>query len=139
MFQTHLSQLTTLAMASVCAWALFRGRWPERVAAVAYALNWIGSALGENRSPHHHAQPVILALDVVLLSVLLLLTMSCRRTWLLWMSACALLAVLTDLMGSLDPHFGPWTVVTADYVWSLGALLALATGVAIEGRRPVGG
>ena len=137
MFQSHLSQLTTLLMAAVCAWALLRGHWPERIAAVGYAINWIGSAVGENRSPHHHAQPVIIALDVAFLAVLLLLTISCRRTWLLWMAACFLLAVVTDVLGSLDPNFGPWTVVTADYVWSLGSLLAFTVGVAVEGRRPV--
>ncbi|WP_174300449.1 hypothetical protein [Caulobacter sp. S45] len=137
MFLTHFSQVTTLAMVLVCAWALLGGRWPERVTAVAYALNWVGSAIGENRSAAHHAQPILTALDGAFLVVLLLLTVSCRRTWVMWMAACSMLAVLTDVLTALDPDFGPWTFVTAYYVWSLGALLSLGVGMAIEGRRPV--
>ncbi len=136
MFLTLLSQLTTPLMAAVCVWALFRGHWPERVTASAYAINWIGSALGEDRRPLHHGQPVIMALDLAFLAVLLLLTVSCRRTWLLWMAACSLLAALTDVLGALDPDFSQWSFLTAYYIWSLGALLAFAVGMAVEGRKP---
>ena len=136
MFHTLLSQLTTPLMAAVCVWALLRGQWPERVTALAYATNWVGSALGQDRRPLHHAQPVIMGLDLAFLAVLLLLTVSCRRTWVLWMTACSLLAALTDVLGALDPTFSQWSVLTAYYIWSVGALLAFSVGMTVEGRRP---
>ncbi len=137
MFHTLLSQVTTLAMVCVGAWALLGGRWPERVTALAYMFNWLGTALWQDRRPNHHGQPVIMVLDGAFLLLLLLLTVSCRRTWVLWMAACSLLVVFTNVLGALDPSFGQWTYVTAYYVWSLGALVSFAIGVAVEGRRPV--
>ncbi len=136
MFHTLLSRWTTLLMVAVCVWALVRGRWPERVTAIAYLINWFGSALGEDRRPLHHSQPVIMGLDLAMLAVLLLLAVSCRRTWVLWMAACSLLAALTDVLGAVDPDFGQWTFLTAYYIWSLGALLAFTLGMAVEGRKP---
>ena len=123
-------------MAVVCCVAFAIGRWPERASSVALALNWIGCALGQDRRPHHHGQPVQLALDIVLTAFLLLLTAACNRTWLLWMSACVLLVVLTHLAVLLDLRFGQWTYITAYYVWSIGVLLSLGVGAMIEGRRP---
>ena len=137
MFHSLLSQVTTLMMALVCIGALLAGRWPERVTAVAYVFNWVGSALWQDRRPNHHAQPIAMALDGAFLVLLLLLTVSCRRTWVLWMAACSLLVMFTSALGALDPSFGQWTYVTAYYVWSLGALVSFAVGVAVEGRRPV--
>ena len=137
MFHTLLSQTTTVWMVAVCAWALWAGRSPERITALAYAINWVGSALGEDRRPVHHSQPVMLALDISFLVVLLVLTVSCRRTWVLWMAACSTLAVITEVIGALDPSFGQWSVLTAYYVWSVGTLLAFTLGMALEARRPV--
>ena len=137
MFHSLLSQVTTLLMASVCVWALVGGRWPERVTALAYGCNWVGSAVWQDRRPNHHGQPVAMVLDGAFLVLLLLLTVSCRRTWVLWMAACSLLVVFTNTLGALDPSFGQWTYVTAYYVWSLGALVSFAVGMAVEGRRPV--
>ena len=137
MFHSLLSQVTTLLMVSVCLWAVVGGRWPERVTAVAYMFNWFGSALWQDRRPAHHGQPVATSLDVAFLVLLLILTVSCRRTWVLWMAACSLLVVLTDVMGAVEPRFGQWTYVTAYYVWSVGALLAFGAGVVFEGRNPV--
>ncbi len=137
MFLTHLSQLTSLLMVTVSAWAILRGRWPERATAVAYTIDWIGAAIWEDRRPHHHSQPVMAALDLALLMILLLLTVSCRRQWLLWMSACSLLVVLTHVAALFDASFGQWSYLTAYYVWSLGALLAFGIGVVTEGHRPV--
>ncbi len=137
MFHTFLSQTTTLIMAVVCALAILGSRWPERATGLAYALNWIGSAVGEDRRPWHHGQPVILSLDVAFLVFIVLLTVSCRRMWLLWMSACSLLVVLTHFTMLLDTSFRQWEYQTAYYIWSLGSLCAFAVGVMVEGRKPV--
>ena len=136
LFTSLLSQTTTLAMLAVCVLAAVLGRWPERAAALALAVDWIGSALGQDRRPAHHSQPIELALDLVLAAVLLGLTVSCRRTWLLWMSACSLLLVFTHVAVLMDASLGQWSYLTAYYVWSVGLLLSLGVGVLVEGRRP---
>ena len=137
MFHSLLSQTTTGLMAAVCLWAIVGARWPERATGIAYACNWIGSALGEDRRPWHHGQPVILGLDAAFLVFMLLLTLACRRTWLLWMAACSLLVVLTHMSMLMDTSLRQWEYQTAYYIWSMGSLIAFAAGVLIEGRRPV--
>ena len=135
-FTSLLSQTTTAAMLAVCVLALVMGRWPEQTAAVALAVDWIGSAVGQDRRPAHHSQPIELALDLVLAAVLLGLTVSCRRKWLLWMSACAVLVVLTHVAVLMDVRLGQWSYLTAYYVWSVGLLVSLGSGVVFEGRKP---
>jgi hypothetical protein len=136
-FHSLIAQLSTLFTATVCLWALLRGRWPEQATAVMLILNWIGSAAGEDRSRGHHGQPIMAALDITFLVFSLGLTVSCRRTWTLWMSACALLGVLTHLAVLFDPNLGQWSYMTVYFVWSLGLVVSLAVGMAVEGRRPV--
>ena len=136
-FTTALAQITTLAMLGICVLAVLVGRWPERATALVLAIDWIGSAVGQDRRPTHHGQPVELALDLVLTGFLLVLTASCRRVWLLWMSACAVLLVFTHLAVLIDVRLNQWSYLTAYYIWSVGLLLSFGAGVLLEGRRPV--
>lgn len=136
-FTTTLSQVTTLAMLAICALALILGRWPERATALVLTVDWIGSALGQDRRPTHHGQPIEFALDLLLAGFLLALTASCRRTWLLWMSACAVLLVFTHLAVLMDVRLNQWSYLSAYYIWSLGLLVSFGLGVLLEGRRPV--
>ena len=136
MFLTHLSQITTLVMAAVCAWAALGGGWPERTCAVALAANWIGSAVFEDRRASHHLQPVWFGLDVTLFLVLLVLVLASRRSWCLWACACGLLLVFCHLTVLVDHRLTQWSYITVYYVWSMGLVTALGVGMAVEGRRP---
>ena len=136
MFLTPLSQVTTLAMAGVCMWAILAGRWPERLGGVAVAANWLLSAIFEDRRPYHHLQPAWFALDAGMAAVLLLIVVYSRRRWCLWAAACALLLLFCHVTVLIDRGFTQWSYVTVCYVWSLGILVALGWGVALEGRRP---
>ena len=137
MFHSLLAQVTTGLMCAVVLWALIAGRWPERVGGAACAIDWLGGAVFQDHRPRHHGQPVAFALDVAMFVVMMVLVVRCRRTWVLWAAACALLLILTHVSLMLDISFGQWTFITASYIWSLAFLLALGCGVAVEGRRPV--
>ena len=135
MFLSHLSQLTTGVMVAVCLWAVVSGKWPERVCGVALAANWIGCAIGQDRRPAHHSQPVVFALDALLFLILAGVVVGCRRSWPLWACACALLLIFCHVTVLLDARLTQWSYMTVYYVWSLGVVLALGVGTAVEGRR----
>jgi hypothetical protein len=135
MLHTPLAKISSLLAAVVIAWALARGRWPERVAGAAIAIDWICSAVFQDRRLHHHGQPVMFALDILQAVVLLALAIGCRRIWVLWAAALASLLILTHLVYMVNPAFGQWSYLTVTYVWSFGLLAAVAAGVAFEGGR----
>jgi hypothetical protein len=133
---TPLAQGSTLFMGLVCLAALVFGRWPERIGGATVLANWCLSTLAQDRRWRHHGQPVMFALDAAMLLVLVALALGCRRTWVLWAAACALLLNITHLAGTLDVRIGQWSYLTALYVWELTLILTLAVGTAMEGRRP---
>ncbi len=137
LFETPLAQLSAGVAVALCLAAAIWGRWPERAGALANALNCLATALLQDRRPGHHAQPGIFAADAMMLLVLVLIAMRCRRTWVLWAAACTLLMNFTDLALFLDVRIHMWSFLSAAYVWAFGGVLAIAAGIAIEGRRPV--
>ncbi len=137
LFLTPLAQFSACIAATLCIAAAIWGRWPERLGAVTNALNCLGSALLEDRHPGHHGQPGILAVDALMLAIFLIIALRCRRIWILWAAACAVLSTFTDICIQLDMRIEPWSYFTASYVWGLGGVAALAAGVAFEGRRPL--
>lgn len=136
LFETPLSQITTGFAAVVCVAAATWGRWPERVGALVTALNWLGTALLQDRRPNHHGQPGIFAADAVMLAVFVLLSLRCRRNWVLWAAACTLLLNFTDVCLLLDTRIRLWSYISSAYVWGLGVVVALGAGAAFEGRTP---
>jgi hypothetical protein len=136
LFVTPLAQATTLVAAAICLAAAIWGRRPERLGGLVVAVNWVGSALLQDRRWNHHGQPAVFAADAAMLVAFLLIAMRWRRSWVLWAAACALLLNFTDLSLLLDTRIQLWSYVSASYVWGLGVALALAAGVAFEGRRP---
>jgi hypothetical protein len=136
LFETPLSQITTGIAAVVCLAAATWGRWPERVGALVTTLNWLGTALLQDRRPNHHGQPGIFAVDAVMLAVFVLLTLRSRRTWVLWAAACSLLLNFTDVCLLLDTRIQLWSYISSAYVWGMGVVAALGAGAAFEGRNP---
>ena len=135
---TPLPQVTTLIMASVCLAAMILGRWPERAGAGVVCVNWCASTLGQDHRWWHHGQPAIFALDAAMFAAFVLLAVACRRTWVLWAAACALLLNAIHAAVLLDPRIGQWSYMTALYVWEMGLVFTLAVGAFTEGRSPAG-
>ena len=137
MLHTPIAQITALIAAGVVAWAVRAGGWPERLAALCIALDWLGGVIFQDHRPHHHGQPAMFVCDLIQAAVFLVLVCRCRRVWVLWGAALAALLALTHVVFMLSPSFGQWSYLTVTYVWSLGLLASLAVGVGLEGRRPV--
>lgn len=136
LFVTPLAQISACIAAVVCLTAAIWGRWPERIGALVTALNWVGSAILEDRRWNHHGQPGIFAVDALMLAAFVVISLRCNRTWILWASACALLLNFTDVCLLLDARIQLWSYISASNVWGAGVLLTLAVGVALEGRKP---
>jgi hypothetical protein len=135
MFHSTLSRFGLAAMLAVCSYAVWRGRRPERWAAIALALAWVASEALEDFNLAHTAQPMVFAIDVAYDGLLFWLLLGTRREWVLWAFAYQSFVVLTHLAAILDPYADRWTFFTAYLVWSYLELAALAIGVAVEGRR----
>jgi len=136
LFVTPLAQFSAWAAVAVFAAAAVWGRWPERLGTLVGLLNCIASALLQDRRWNHHGQPGVFAADLVMLCALIYIAMRCRRTWVLWAAACALLTNFTDFSLLLDTRIQLWSYVTASYVWGFGGVAAMLAGVVFEGRKP---
>lgn len=122
-----------VAMPAVCGFALWRGGGPERRAAVAIAVAWIGSVVVDV-DEWHGVQWGIMAIDVVLLAYLAALSVASRRTWLTFATAFQLLIVATHLAFVFDPTIGNLGFFSAYYVLSWLELACLAWGAAVAPR-----
>ena len=138
MLHTAIAKLTALLLVAVVVWAMSAGRWPERVGAVTVGIDWAGTVLFQDHHAHHHLQPVWFVLDSLQAVVLVTLVVACRRRWVLWAAAFAILLVLTHVTVLLDTDIGQWSYLTATYLWGLGVFAALGVGVALERRIPAG-
>lgn len=134
-----ISEIVGLAaMPLVCGFALWRGGGPERRAAIAIAVAWIGSVVVDVDA-WRGVQWGIMAIDVVLLAYLAALTVASRRVWLLFATAIQLLIVATHGAFVIDPAVGNVGFFSAYYLWSWLVLACLAWGAAVAprpGRRP---
>ena len=120
-------------MPMACGFALWRGRGPERRAAVAIAVAWVGS-VAVDVDGWHGVQWGIMAIDMVLLAYLAALTVVSRRTWLLFATAFQLLIVATHFAFVFDSAVGNPGFFSAYYLWSWLELACLAWGAAVAPR-----
>lgn len=135
MFQQLHSQIIMGLMILVCGLALWRGRTPHRLLAVAMTLNWLLSGLVQNR--HDWAQPqwAELALDAILAVVATGLAVRWNGLWLLASAAFAWLVVMTHLAMAVDRRLHARAYLAALALWSVSQMLALAWGVWIAWRE----
>ncbi len=142
MFESYIAQAGAVAMALACIFGVIRGRWPEQVASVTLAANWVGCAALEDRRyihhPFHHldVQPGIATIDVLYAGLLLILVLASRRRWLIYAFGLQALLVAIHAATFLDARVSHFDFFSAYFVVSWGILVALAVGTAIEGRRP---
>ena len=138
MFHSLTSQIGAIAMALVCGYAIWRGGWPERLAAITLALNWVGCEALEDFNVAHKAQPVVFGIDVAYAVLLLVLLTVTERIWVIFAFAMQGLIVLTHIAAALDPVVSRWDFFNTYFVWSYAVLVAMLLGTHLEARvRPV--
>lgn len=136
MFNTTPEQIWAVAMLAVSGFALWRGGWVERAAALANILAWSASAVMQNRHNWVDPQWGVLGVDVAFLAFLLWLVVRTDRIWILPAAAFQLLAVVTHAAMLADDGVRAWAYITALILWSYMVLITLAVGTYSYWRRP---
>lgn len=116
--------------------ALWRGGWPERVAAVAMILAWFATALFYNSLQRFGPQTAVILVDLALMLVLLFIALRSDRWWPMWtcgFHGLTLILVLANLADhKLSNRAG---YIAGGGVFSYLAMAALFCG-ALPRRRP---
>jgi len=142
MFHSPIAQAGLAFMGLTCAFAVIRGGWPERLAAVVLAVAWIGSEALEDLSVFRnplvrlHVQPAIAAIDLAYAGLLLFILLRTRRRWVIVAFSAALLIVLIHTVTALDPRITQFDFFSAYYLLSYVVVAALGLGALLETGAP---
>jgi hypothetical protein len=127
MFETTAALIGVVLAVAACALALWRGRWPERGAAVVILTGWLISA-GVQSSQHLDPEWGLFWVDLVVLAIFICLLARSGRVWLAVAGAFQLLAVGSHLAMLIDHRVTMNTYLMALSIWSLAILAALLVG-----------
>lgn len=118
-------------MCLACGYALWRGRLPERVAAVAFLLAWLASYLVHTRD---FTQPQfgMFWVDAILMVILVSLALLSGRRWLMVACACHLLTLGDHFAMMIDQRILSLAYLRVMVVWGYAALLAMVLGTYFE-------
>jgi hypothetical protein len=119
--------------------ALWRGRWPERIGAMAMIIAWIASAALHDASQLRGPQSVIMAIDIMLFLVLLAIALKSDRWWPMWACAFHGLSVVLALAMLADPRVWSRAGFIASGVFSYLTMLALFLGALARKPRAEAG
>ena len=126
--------ISLAALMITVATALWRGGWPERVAAVAMAAAWAGTGLVHNGLQMWGVQEGVMVVDSLLLAALLYVALKSDRWWPLWACAFHGLNVVLHFAVMADSKIWGAAYFRASSVFSYLAILALFLGAL---ARPV--
>lgn len=118
-------------MVASCIYALWRGRMPERVTAVALLLAWFATQFVHTHD-FSKVQYAILGVDLILLLILVGLALLSGRRWLMAASALHVLTVADHVATAMDFQIRSYAYLTAIVIWGYAVLLALVLGTWFE-------
>lgn len=127
MFHSLAGILGALAALLVCTFAIWRGRAPERWAALTILVGWFASPMAA-ASQVLDPQWGVFWIDVAVLLVFGVLLAAHRRLWLAFACAFQALAVASHWAMFFDYRITMNTYLAGLAAWSLGVLLALLAG-----------
>jgi hypothetical protein len=135
LFVSLPAQIGALLMASVCLFAAWPGARPQRWAAIAVAVAWVGSSALQDRADTIDPQYAIFMLDLAAAVFFTALALKFRRGWLMAMAAFQLLTTATHIAVMIDTRIWVRAYLTAYLVWSYALLLALLWGGVLAWRE----
>jgi hypothetical protein len=137
---TIYSQLILVTAALAVTFAFWKGDEPERMAAGAYALVFIGALMTPDSGDLSVPQRSLMAMDSVLLAAFVGLALHSRRTWLVWASAFQALIVTGHVLvaAHLRPPSDAFAAVINMSNYALLVALAVGTFWAWQERRAAG-
>ena len=116
-----------------CALALWRGRNSERWTAAALFTSAVASALLQT-SKFWLPETGILAIDLALLSYLIVLALQSDRFWPLYAAGFQVVGTLIHVARLADDHVWHAAYATAQVFWSYPVMAALMVGTWAEAR-----
>jgi hypothetical protein len=115
---------------AVCTYALWRGRFEERVTAVTCILATIATVLvkGPIRLSYSSVEIGVLIVDLAALAAFTFVALRSDRFWPLWISGLQLTTSIGHMLKAIQPDLIPLAYAAAGRVWSYPILLILAIG-----------
>ena len=135
MFVTLSAKIGALLMAAICLYAAWPGARPQRWAALAVFVVWVGSAALQDRANSVDPEYAIFALDLAAAAVFMAMALAWRRVWLMAIAGLQLLTTATHVAVMIDLRIWDYAYLTAYLVWSYLLLAALAWGGAEAWRE----
>ncbi|WP_165185644.1 hypothetical protein [Caulobacter soli] len=134
-FETPDQLFSLAVLLTCCGLAVWRGRWVERIAALAMAAAWFASPLVQDDQQTLGAQSGVLVVDVLLLLVLLWLALTTDRWWTMAAAAFQGVSALVHLAAAIDRQIIPRAYFVAGSLLSYLVMGALLVGAWNAGRR----
>lgn len=128
MLDTIYAQLVLGAAVLSAGFAFWKGDEPERLAAGAYALVFLGTLMIKDGRSLSIPQWGVMGMDIVLLAVLIGLALHSRRAWLVWASAFQALIVTGHLLVAANLKPPSDAFATVNNMSNYGLLIAMAVG-----------
>lgn len=116
---------------AICLYAAWRGRTPERIAALAMQMAWFGTQIFNTHNPLKPEYTIFLV-DVGLLIVLVALAMKTGRIWLMAAAAFQLLTVGDHIAMMLDVSILSYTYRIVPMIWGYAVIAAMVLGTLFE-------
>jgi hypothetical protein len=117
--------------------ALWRGGWPERMAAAAMILAWVASSLLYNTRLWFGPQTAVFLVDLALMLALLFIALRSNRWWPMWACGFHGLTLILMLATLLDTRISNRAgYIAGGGVFSYLTMLALFCGALPRRRAP---
>ena len=122
------AQIGAVITALICLFAVLKGDLPERAGGILFMAAWIGTLMLSSDTQTSGIRYGTFVMDAIATFGYAAIAWRSRRTWAIWATAFAALAVASHVAYALDARIHMYAYLTADIVASYGVLLALALG-----------
>jgi hypothetical protein len=119
-----------LILASICGYALWRGRFDERFTAIVCLLATLATrlALSPTAQRYSSLEVGVLIVDSITFLAFVYVALRSDRFWPLWVSGLQLTTTLAHFMKAIDASLFPQAYAAAGRFWGYPILLILAIG-----------
>lgn len=125
------SQIQAIVWLGVCAFALFKGDRPERIAGGALVIAWLATLTVHRINASNDYADIawaVMAVEGVVLLVLVGLAWKSEHAWPVWACGFQAITVMVQIITLIDFRIGIIAYLSAQAVGTYGVLACLAIG-----------